>query len=231
MGRFSKGYRDFFAVKAKIEGYRARSAYKLTEVIDKFNLLEDVTAVVDLCAAPGSWSQVLARRLSDHPSAMVVAVDLQKIGQLRGVTVVTGDICSTATHSDIISALGGRSVKLVTCDGAPDMTGCRAIDQELQLELVLAALRTAVKLLAPGGRFVSKFFHGSCSLALSEALSLFFEHVSLIKPEASRPQSTEIFIVGLNFQKNVAVSDEALADGCKFKQLVQNSIVFRSAYL
>eukprot|EP00803_Ostreobium_quekettii_P003021 evm.model.scf_1106.5 EVM.evm.TU.scf_1106.5 scf_1106:50476-52035(+) len=136
MGRASKDKRDIYYRKAKEEGWRARSAYKLLQIDDAFGILNNVRNVVDLCAAPGSWSQVLSRRLylpgkksgsTDLPK--IVAVDLQPMAPVEGVIQIQGDITSEVTAKEVIDHFDGGRADLVVCDGAPDVTGLHDLDE------------------------------------------------------------------------------------------------------
>lgn len=117
MGRSSKDKRDIFYRLAKEEGWRARSAFKLLQIDSQFNILQDVTKAVDLCAAPGSWSQVLAQSLNGRETAQIVAVDLQAMSPIAGVQCLQGDITSETTAKDIIRLLGDCKADIVVCDG------------------------------------------------------------------------------------------------------------------
>lgn len=191
MGRNSKDKRDIFYRRAKEDGFRARSAYKLLQVDEAFGVLEGVTRAVDLCAAPGSWSQVLAARL---PGAALVAVDLQEMAPVEGVTVLQGDITAPQTADRIVEACGGRA-DLVVCDGAPDVTGIHDMDEYVQAQLVLAALNIATLVLRPGGSFVAKIFRGKEIGLLYDQLQVFFDSVHAVKPRSSRSSSLEAFVV------------------------------------
>ncbi len=124
MGRSSKDKRDVYYRLAKEEGWRARSAFKLMQIDEEFNIFEGVTKAVDLCAAPGSWSQVLAKKLGanktgdDGSKAKIVAVDLQAMAPLPGVITLQGDITKLETAQNIISYFEGENADLVVCDGA-----------------------------------------------------------------------------------------------------------------
>ncbi len=123
MPRTSKDKRDIYYRHAKEEGWRARSAFKLLQLDEEFNLFTGVERVVDLCAAPGSWSQVLSRRLgprSDGAPPIIVAVDLQAMAPLPGVIQLQGDITKESTAREIIGHFAGAAADLVVCDGAPD---------------------------------------------------------------------------------------------------------------
>lgn len=140
--RFFKGTfyskADPYYRKAKCEGFRARSAYKLLQVDEEFNIFTGVNHAVDLCAAPGSWSQVLASRVYEDEAARaaavendeykVVAVDLQEMAPIEGVAIVQGDITTEETLQKILAKFKGNKADLVVCDGAPDVTGFHEID-------------------------------------------------------------------------------------------------------
>ena len=202
MGR-AKDKRDIYYRKAKEEGFRARSAFKLLQIDDDFHILSGVSRVVDLCAAPGSWSQVLSRRLkpADDPTGRtrVVAVDLQPMAPLRGVQQLVGDITREECAREIISALGNEPADLVISDGAPDVTGMHDVDQYNQGQLMLAALNIATYVLRPGGAFVAKIFRGKDVGLLYSQLRVWFPRVAVVKPKSSRSSSIESFVVCQDF--------------------------------
>lgn len=205
MGKSSKDKRDIYYRLAKEEGWRARSAFKLLQLDEEFNLFSDVTRVVDLCAAPGSWSQVLARKLwearteAEREAVSIVAVDLQAMAPIPGVTQLQGDITKRSTAEAIISEFHGAKADLVVCDGAPDVTGLHDIDEYVQSQLLLAAFNIAAHVLRPGGTFVAKIFRGKDSALLQAQLALFFPKVVIAKPRSSRNSSIEAFIVCQEF--------------------------------
>ncbi|KAL8272853.1 hypothetical protein Esti_003240 [Eimeria stiedai] len=295
MGRISRDRRDIYYRRAKEEGYRARSAYKLLQLDDELHFLspphsrledfseetaeswaepcgstgelrwpvceesidhgvsdkeeessraaslnaeaEDATLkagdqgvwdyphrAVDLCAAPGSWTQVLRRRLwlnyerklevynsishsspqysptpePPHPP-VIVAVDLQELAPIQGVHMLKGDITHASTVSSILSFFQQKPADLVVCDGAPDVTGMRDIDEFIQMQLLLAALGTAAQVLRPGGTFVCKVFRGEQAPLMYMQLMTLFTDVRCCKPAASRSSSVEAFVVCRGF--------------------------------
>ena len=319
MGRLSRDKRDVFYRLAKEKGYRARSAFKLLQLDSEFNLFENVHNAVDLCAAPGSWSQVLADKLiySRHSSnkdkkkqgkeegtaipsideegegsdvdvnqkeppetganaaesdrndqqehaepgenrneqqrcqqeeeeekeqeeeavvpARIVAVDLQPMAPIDGVICIQGDITSYETAKAIVDAFysdspsessksspstpdidqkdddGGNSTngtnkrrtrraELVICDGAPDVTGLHDIDEYLQSQLLLSAVKITTHCLEKGGTFVAKIFRGKSSSQLYGQLRMLFDIVSIAKPTSSRNSSMESFVVCQHFK-------------------------------
>jgi tRNA (cytidine32/guanosine34-2'-O)-methyltransferase len=126
MGKQSKDKRDIYYRRAKEEGWRARSAFKLLQVDEQFHIFEGVSRAVDLCAAPGSWSQVLQRKLikeKQSNDSIIVSVDLQEMAPIEGVITMQGDITSEETANKIIEHFHGQKAHIVVCDGAPDVTG------------------------------------------------------------------------------------------------------------
>ncbi|XP_028397693.1 putative tRNA (cytidine(32)/guanosine(34)-2'-O)-methyltransferase [Dendronephthya gigantea] len=201
MGRTSKDKRDIYYRRAKEEGWRARSAFKLIQIDKSFNLFEGVRKVVDLCAAPGSWSQVLSRKLvkDEENQTKIVAVDLQAMAPLPGVIQIQGDITKVSTANEIISHFEGEHADLVVCDGAPDVTGLHDIDEYIQGQLLLAALNITTHILKPNGTFVAKIFRGKDVDLLYCQLKIFFPEVTIAKPSSSRNSSIESFIVCKNY--------------------------------
>jgi len=210
MGRTSKDKRDIYYRKAKEVGFRARSAFKLLQIDDDYDLLSGISRVVDLCAAPGSWSQVLSSKLyasteeantllaAGHPR--VVAVDLQEMAPIPGVVCHVGDITSKDTAERIVQHFRGDLADLVVCDGAPDVTGLHDIDEYMQAQLLLAALNITTNVLRVGGNFIAKIFRGRDVSLLYSQLRCFFREVTVAKPKSSRNSSIESFVVCRNFQ-------------------------------
>ncbi|XP_066426520.1 tRNA (cytidine(32)/guanosine(34)-2'-O)-methyltransferase isoform X2 [Molothrus aeneus] len=197
MGRSSKDKRDIYYRLAKEGGWRARSAFKLLQLEQRFQLLRGVQRAVDLCAAPGSWSQVLSRHLrgSEGSPAQVVAVDLQAMAPLPGVLQIQGDITKASTAQEIRRHFEGHPADLVVCDGAPDVTGLHDLDEYIQAQLLLAALNITTHVLKKGGTFVAKIFRGKDVTLLYSQLRLFFPDVTCAKPRSSRNSSIEAFVV------------------------------------
>ncbi|XP_041876265.1 putative tRNA (cytidine(32)/guanosine(34)-2'-O)-methyltransferase [Corvus kubaryi] len=197
MGRSSKDKRDIYYRLAKEGGWRARSAFKLLQLDQRFQLFQGVRRAVDLCAAPGSWSQVLSRHLrgSEGSPAQVVAVDLQAMAPLPGVLQIQGDITKASTAQEIQRHFEGHPADLVVCDGAPDVTGLHDLDEYIQAQLLLAALNITTHVLKKGGTFVAKIFRGKDVTLLYSQLRLFFPDVTCAKPRSSRNSSIEAFVV------------------------------------
>ena len=271
MGKSSKDKRDAYYRLAKEQGWRARSAFKLIQLDEEFDLFDGVTRVVDLCAAPGSWSQVLSRvlikgenfgrraweerqarerrilkgefrpedlvagnglgkgggELRPRENVKIVAVDLQPMASLEGITALVGDITHPSTIPRILRALdperypdpeiegddeggvGGQEeaasstshpVDLVLSDGAPDVTGLHDLDIYIQSQLLFSALDLALRVLKPSGKFVAKIFRGKDVDLIYAQMKCFFADVRCAKPRSSRASSLEAFIVCQGFE-------------------------------
>ncbi|KAM3176229.1 hypothetical protein ACTXT7_006927 [Hymenolepis weldensis] len=213
MGKSSRDKRDIFYRLAKEQGWRARSAYKLLQIDDEFNILakdhngNPLTRVVDLCAAPGSWSQVLSKRIweprseVDRKEVKIVAVDLQAMAPIPGIIQLQGDITSRETADRVIQQFEGKKAQLVVCDGAPDVTGLHDLDEYVQSHLVLAALTICARILQNGGTFVAKVFRGrEAGLLGAQLRCLFAGDVVFAKPSSSRNSSLESFVVCRDFR-------------------------------
>jgi 23S rRNA (uridine2552-2'-O)-methyltransferase len=183
---------------AKAEGYRARSAYKLLQIQDTFHILSRGQTVLDLGAAPGSWSQVASAIVGSN--GKTIAVDLQPIEPLPGVVLLQGDINSAATQAEILEASGG-AVDVVLSDAAPSTSGIRDRDHALSVELVYSALQVARQALRPGGHLVAKVFEGSDLPSLIVDLRQHFDRVKPNYPEATHREGREVFMVCLGFRR------------------------------
>jgi len=208
MGKCSKDKRDIYYRLGKSEGYRARSAYKLIHLDEQYGFFNNrehaVRRVIDLCAAPGSWSQVLVNKLNpasstDDQAAKIVAVDLQPMAPIDGVVQIVGDITKLETAATILSHFEGQKADLVVCDGAPDVTGLHDLDEFVQSQLLLAALNITLSVLRPGGTFVAKIFRGRDVTMMYDQLRTFFGEVDCSKPRSSRASSIEAFVVCRNY--------------------------------
>lgn len=286
MGKSSKDKRDAYYRLAKEQNWRARSAFKLIQIDEQFDLFahddpDSVTRVVDLCAAPGSWSQVLSRVLikgesfgrrawlekqrrekkalervdkgqipleeesrvdeevdeskilKPRKNVKIVAIDLQPMAPLEGVTTLKADITHPSTIPLLLRALDPEDynddqaekqksstpapssfpprhphpVDLVLSDGAPDVTGLHDLDIYIQSQLLYAALNLAIGVLRPGGKFVAKIFRGRDVDLIYAQLRTVFEKVSIAKPRSSRASSLEAFVVCEGFIPPAEVRD------------------------
>jgi 23S rRNA (uridine2552-2'-O)-methyltransferase len=184
---------DAYVKRARAEGMRSRAAYKLEEIAGHDRLLGPGMLVVDLGAAPGSWSQVAARRVA--PGGRVIALDLLDMPGLAGVTVIRGDFHDLEVVEALEHALSGQKVDLVLSDLAPNLTGIAATDQARALELAELALEFALKHLKPQGKFLVKSFQGAAFEGFLKNLRGRFRTVTVRKPEASRSRSSEVYLL------------------------------------
>jgi len=185
---------DPYVRKANEQGYRARSAYKLLELVNRDGLARPGDTVVDLGAAPGSWSQVLAERVGK--SGRVIAVDLLEVAAIAGVTIIRGDFGEEAVLRRLEESLEGRKIDLVVSDMAPNISGVRASDQARSIHLCELALDFAQAHLNSGGAFLVKAFQGAGYPEFLAALRRVFVAVASRKPGASRGESNEMYLVG-----------------------------------
>jgi 23S rRNA (uridine2552-2'-O)-methyltransferase len=192
---------DPYVARAKAEGYRARSAYKLIEIDDRFRLLKPGFRVVDLGAAPGGWAEVAAARVkSTDANPRVLAVDILDIAPLAGVTILRKDMLDEdATHA-IKAALGGHPADIVLSDMAAPTTGHRQTDHLRTILLGERAAEFAATVLRPGGSFLVKVFQGGASGSLLGTLKRDFASVHHVKPPASRAGSVELYLVAKGFR-------------------------------
>ena len=192
---------DPYVREARAQGYRSRAAFKLAQLDDRFRFLKKGARVVDLGAAPGGWSQVAAERTgADRGQApAVIAADLLAMGDLPGVEAFQGDIDDEATLARIVGKLGGKA-DVVLSDMAPATTGHSATDHVRIVRLAEGAVAAAIRLLRPGGTFVAKVFQGGAQGEVLALLKRHFASVRHAKPEASRPESPETYVVATGFR-------------------------------
>ena len=195
---------DPYVARAHRDGYRARAAYKLIEMDEKFHFLRNGQVVVDLGAAPGSWSQYIART---YPKSKIFAMDLLEISPIVGVEFYQGDFTSDAALQWLEEQLniphdemGRGTVDVIVSDMAPNTVGHKKTDHIRQMVLLEYAFDFALRALKPGGTFVCKSFTGGTTGDLLKQIKEKFETVHHIKPPASRKDSVEMFIVAMGFR-------------------------------
>ncbi|MFW5938708.1 MAG: SAM-dependent methyltransferase [Halanaeroarchaeum sp.] len=189
------GHKDHYYNKSKQEGYRSRAAYKLKQLDREVGLLSAGGTVVDLGAAPGGWLQVAAEAVGQ--SGRVIGVDFQRIKDLddSDVETIRGDMTEDETKDRVREATGG-TVDTVVSDMAPNMTGEYSVDHARSVHLARQALETALDLLDSGGDFAVKVFDGQDFEAFRDDVEDEFEYVRVLRPDASRDSSSEVYVVG-----------------------------------
>lgn len=188
--------RDGFYKRAKKEGYRARSAYKLLQIQDKFHIIKPGDAVADLGCAPGSWSQVLVELVE---GGVVVGVDLQRTRPVEGADFIRGDFTHTTTQqklAELLATTGRTELDAVASDMAPDMSGNYGLDQVRSVHLCRMAMEFADQHVREGGSFVCKVFEGADFMEFREELRSRYKRVFQVNPQASRKISSEVYLVG-----------------------------------
>jgi 23S rRNA (uridine2552-2'-O)-methyltransferase len=191
---------DPYVQRAQADGYRARSAYKLIEMDERYKLLAPGRRVVDLGAAPGGWSQVAAARVrSTEGTPLVVAIDYLDMDPVPGVVVLKQDFLDASAPDAIRDALGAQA-DVVLSDMAAPTTGHRQTDHLRTIGLVEAAADFAATILKPGGDFVAKVFRGGTEGDLLARLKREFTAVHHVKPPSSRAESVELYLVAKGFR-------------------------------
>ena len=201
---------DRYVEEARRRGYRARSAFKLIQLDDKLRLIRRGARVVDLGAAPGSWSQVAVERAG--AAGRVVGIDLEPVEPLAGASFLVGDVRDPEAAGRLRAALSGPA-DLVMSDMAAAATGHAPTDHLRTMALAEAALDIAEALLAPGGAFVAKVLQGGSEAALLDRLKHGFLKVRHVKPPASRKDSAELYVVATGFLGAGAEGEDRPAEG------------------
>ena len=190
--------RDPYVVRARSEGWRSRAVYKLEQIDRKEKLLRPGMLVVDLGAAPGSWSQYVTEKLKGR--VRIIALDLLEMDALPAVEFIQGDFREQEVLERLEAALGDARADLVISDMAPNISGNRSVDQPRSMYLAELALDLCERALRRGGDFVCKMFQGEGSDAFIAAVRERFGRARVMKPEASRPGSREVYLVARNYR-------------------------------
>lgn len=184
---------DEYVQKAKQQGYRSRAAYKLIEIDEKDKLIKPGAIVVDLGAAPGSWCQVVARKLAGK--GRIIAIDLLEMQGINNVEFMQGDFSDDAILAELQAKLGGAKIDVVLSDMLPNMSGVSSIDSPRAIYLAELAAEFAVNHLKPDGKFFVKAYQGPGYQEFLAQLKMQFKTVATRKPDASRDRSAEIFLL------------------------------------
>jgi len=187
----NKQKRDIYVRQSQVDGYRARSAYKLIEIDEKFNIFKNGISVIDLGASPGSWSQYIAKTVK---SGRLVSIDIKAMEEIENTIQIKGDFTDSDSQEKI-KGLFKSKVDVVVSDMAVNTTGIKDIDAIYTGELAMEAMNFSKEMLVKEGRFVSKIFLGSSFNEIVALGKKLFKEVKVFKPKSSRKESKESFII------------------------------------
>lgn len=203
----SRQLSDPYVEKAKLMNYRCRSAFKLLEIDEKYNILKPGQIVLDVGASPGSWSQVIAHKINSNgkdkelPTGTAIAIDKQNIYPIEGVTIFGNmDFTSMETQKKLLDFLDKRKVDTVVSDMAPSATGIRQMDNENMLKLCYSVLKFSLQISNNSGIILIKLWQCGDTKKLENDIARFYNKVRVVKPKSSRSDSTEIYLLGREFK-------------------------------
>ncbi len=197
-GWLKEHFDDKYVKMSQQDGVRSRAVYKLQEIDQKDKLIRPSMKIVDLGAAPGGWSEYVAKKLNNK--GVIVATDILAMDYLNGVTFIQGDFREETVLNDILNELENNGVDLVLSDMAPNITGVDSIDQPSSMYLVELALDFSCQTLKKNGEFLVKVFQGSGFDEYLKAVREHFKSVKIRKPDASRQRSREVYILAQGFK-------------------------------
>jgi 23S rRNA (uridine2552-2'-O)-methyltransferase len=192
----NKQKRDIYVRQSQVDGYRARSAYKLIEIDEKFKIFKNGISVIDLGASPGSWSQYIAKTVK---SGRLVSIDIKAMEEIENTIQIKGDFTDSDSQEKI-KGLFKSKVDVVVSDMAVNTTGIKDIDAIYTGELAMEAMNFSKEMLVKEGRFVSKIFLGSSFNEIVALGKKLFKEVKVFKPKSSRKESKESFIICKNLR-------------------------------
>jgi 23S rRNA (uridine2552-2'-O)-methyltransferase len=192
---------DPYVKQAQRDGYRSRASYKLLEIVEKDRLIRSGMTVVDLGSAPGGWSQVAAR-LVGH-DGRVHALDILPMDPIAGVDFIKGDFTEEEIFTQLLDVIGKRTVDLVISDIAPNLSGNKAVDQPAMIYLAELGVDLANRVLSNDGVFIAKLFQGQGFDPFVQQVRTLFNGVSIIKPDASRSRSREVYLVAKGLKAKI----------------------------
>ena len=192
----NKQKRDIYVRQSKLEGYRSRAVYKLQEIQTKFKVINNGMSIVDLGAAPGSWSEFISRKFKN---IKLVAIDLKELDKIENVTHIKGDFTDEITQKKIEKNFDEK-IDLVVSDMAVNTTGNKNVDSLVTGELSIEAMNFSLKILKKNGGFVSKIFMGSSFNEIVDSAKKNFKEFHVYKPPSSRKESKENFIICKNLR-------------------------------
>ena len=192
----NKQRRDIYVRRSKVDGYRSRAAYKLIEIDEKFKIFRNGISVIDLGAAPGSWSQYLSKKIKN---SKIISIDLREMEAIHNILQIKGDFTESKNQSKIKDFFKSN-VDVVLSDMAVNTTGNKNIDSIYTGELCMEAMIFSKKILNTDGKFISKIFMGSTFNEIITEAKLIFKEVKVFKPKSSRKDSKESFIICKNLR-------------------------------
>ena len=196
---YTEKKKEHFYKQAKRVGYRARSAFKLKQIQEKFRILKEGNIIIDLGAAPGGWSQVAKEIVGEKGT--VIGIDISLIQPIKGIKFLQGDMTKETSLDELINIIGDKKADAVISDMSPDISGNYSVDHARSIYLSEQALITAEALLKPDGNFVCKVFSGEDLQIFIQKVSEKFKTVKRFSPGASRKTSSEIYIIAKFLQK------------------------------
>ncbi|CAK8681910.1 unnamed protein product [Clavelina lepadiformis] len=207
---------DPYVKKRHTEGYRCRSIYKLKEMDETHRIFKQGMTVVDIGAAPGSWSQAAAEKIYRYSDdgmpiftspGKIIAVDLLRFTPMEGVTQILGDVTNRIVQMKVIDELKGvkeendiRKADVVMCDAAPKASGHKSQDHIILIQLIIQLSKFSLQILKPGGTYLFKLWDGSETEKLRKSLQRYFKTVKNVKPPASRDESSEFYVLCQKFK-------------------------------
>lgn len=197
--RLADAKRDHYRKLARDQGFRSRAAYKLKQINDSYHVLKKGQRVADIGCAPGGWLQVAVQIVGG--AGKVAGIDLKAVDPVAGATILQGSIDDPASVRSLVEALGGHA-DVILSDLAPNVSGMWEVDHARQIDLTRSALALAKQVLGAGGSAVFKVFEGEFLNELKEDMKKSFGKVLVSKPQASRQESSEMYLVCLNFHSS-----------------------------
>lgn len=215
---YNEHRRDHWRRKAKSSGYRSRSAYKLLQCQEKFNLIREGDIVLDVGCHPGGWSQVSVELTGE--TGRVIGIDTRPCEPITGVELIVGDITEESTQERIIEVLEGEQIHSIVSDISPKLSGQYEMDEAISVDLVCMVMDFAIPLLNNGGSFVTKVFQGRAIEAIVRAAKIRFSKVKRYSPIASRNSSSEVYLVC----KNKLPANKIDVGGTTIRLAVENEL-------
>jgi 23S rRNA (uridine2552-2'-O)-methyltransferase len=191
-------FNDEYVKLAQARGYRSRAIFKLIEIQEKDKIIKPGMNIIDLGAAPGGWSQYVRQIIGKQDK--IIALDILEMEPLEGVDFIQGDFREESVLNQLYEVLDGEVINVVLSDMAPNLSGNKDADQARAIYLGELALDTAVNVLSKGGTFLVKMFQGVGFDAYHQQIKNSFSSVVIRKPKASRPRSTEVYILARGFK-------------------------------